>query len=289
MALVGIRNQGNGASFCSCPHCLTSIFRWPRNSVANVLFIAVDDLNHWVGHLDGHPGTRTPNIDRLASEGVTFSRAYAAAPLCNPSRVSLLTGVMPARSGVYGNFEELREQLPDAVTLPQYFRRHGYSVKGGGKIFHMPGCRGMRTPGTSILQGGNRLKRKPRREKEVFASKRRQANSPKKACGPPGDHWMPMTAKWPMPRMPIASLPSSKSQHDKPFFLAYGTYQPHLALGGSEAVFRDAPPGISRVAEGSTTMTSTIFHPSVASSPPRCWTFRMTETMRRPGAITRTS
>ena len=111
----------------------------------NVLFIAVDDLNHWVGHLDGHPGTRTPNIDRLASEGVTFSRAYAAAPLSNPSRVSLLTGVMPARSGVEGypscwwgvglvgedgNFEELREQLPDAVThvVPQYFRQHGYSV-----------------------------------------------------------------------------------------------------------------------------------------------------------------
>ena len=102
----------------------------------NVLFIAVDDLNHWVGHLDGHPGTQTPNIDRLASQGVSFARAYAAAPLCNPSRLSLLTGVMPARSGIYGNFETLREQLPDAVTLPQHFRQNGYSVKGGGKIFH---------------------------------------------------------------------------------------------------------------------------------------------------------
>ena len=102
----------------------------------NVLFISVDDLNHWVGHLDGRPGTLTPNIDRLAATGVTFSRAYAAAPLCNPSRLSLLTGIMPARSGIYGNFETLREQLPDAVTLPLYFRQHGYSVKGGGKIFH---------------------------------------------------------------------------------------------------------------------------------------------------------
>ena len=66
----------------------------------NVLFIAVDDLNHWVGHLDGHPGTLTPNIDRIASNGITFSKAYAAAPLCNPSRVALLSGVVPARSGV---------------------------------------------------------------------------------------------------------------------------------------------------------------------------------------------
>ena len=96
----------------------------------NVLFIAVDDLNHWVGHLDGHPGTLTPNIDHLASEGVSFTRAYSAAPLCNPSRVSLLTGVAPAHSGVYGNYEQLSEKLPDAVTLPQFFRQQGYTVKG---------------------------------------------------------------------------------------------------------------------------------------------------------------
>ncbi len=69
----------------------------------NILFIPVDDLNHWVGHLDGHPGTLTPNIDRIASNGITFSKAYAAAPLYNPSRVALLSGVVPARSGVYGN------------------------------------------------------------------------------------------------------------------------------------------------------------------------------------------
>jgi len=107
-----------------------------KESPPNVLFIAVDDLNHWVGHLDGHPGTLTPNIDRLASKGVTFTRAYSSAPLCNPSRVSLLTGVMPAHSGVYGNSEQLSEKLPDAVTLPQFFRQHGYTVKGAGKVFH---------------------------------------------------------------------------------------------------------------------------------------------------------
>ena len=158
----------------------------------NVLFIAVDDLNHWVGHLDGHPGTRTPNIDRLASEGVTFSRAYAAAPLCNPSRVSLLTGVMPARSGVYGNFEELREQLPDAVTLPQYFRQHGYSVKGGGKIFHSgPGDE---EAWDEFFAGWKSTQKKTTRKKKLRL-KRKQASSPKRACGRPGDPWMPPTAK----------------------------------------------------------------------------------------------
>ena len=106
----------------------------------NVLFIAVDDLNHWVGHLGGHPNSHTPNIDRLAARGVSFTRAYSSAPLCNPSRVSLMTGITPARSGVYGNMEKLRTHLPDAVTLSQYFGDHGYIAKGGGKIYHSRGA-----------------------------------------------------------------------------------------------------------------------------------------------------
>ena len=58
----------------------------------NVLFIAIDDMNDWVGCLDGYPGTRTPNIDRLAQRGVLFTNAHCAAPVCNPSRTALLTG-----------------------------------------------------------------------------------------------------------------------------------------------------------------------------------------------------
>jgi len=102
----------------------------------NVLFIAVDDLNDWVGHLGGHPNAKTPNIDRLAKRGVSFTAAYCSAPLCNPSRISLLTGIAPSNSGVYGNGEKLREKLPDAVTLMQHFRKAGYTARGSGKIFH---------------------------------------------------------------------------------------------------------------------------------------------------------
>jgi arylsulfatase A-like enzyme len=69
----------------------------------NVLFIAVDDLNHWVGHLGRNPQTRTPNIDRLAKLGVTFTRAYCAAPVCNPSRAALMSGRRPGETGVYDN------------------------------------------------------------------------------------------------------------------------------------------------------------------------------------------
>lgn len=102
----------------------------------NVLFIAVDDLNDWIGALGGYPGVKTPNLDRLAERGVIFTRAYCSAPLCNPSRASLLTGIRPSTSGVYGNRQPFRKALPDAVTLPQHFMAHGYNVVGGGKIYH---------------------------------------------------------------------------------------------------------------------------------------------------------
>ena len=61
----------------------------------NVLFIAVDDLNDWIGCLGGHPQGRSPRIDELSKRGVLFERSYCAAPACNPSRAALLTGVRP--------------------------------------------------------------------------------------------------------------------------------------------------------------------------------------------------
>ena len=102
----------------------------------NVLFIAVDDLNDWIGCLGGHPQTRSPNIDRLAKRGVLFRNAQCAAPACNPSRAALLTGIRPSTSGVYHNPQPWRPVMPDAVTLPQHFMAHGYRVTGAGKIFH---------------------------------------------------------------------------------------------------------------------------------------------------------
>src|SRR6187200_2567348 len=78
----------------------------------NVLFSAVDDLNHWVGHLGRNPQTKTPNIDRLAKMGVTFTHAYCPAPICNPSRTAVLSGKRPSSTGVYDN----RDRYQAAVT-----------------------------------------------------------------------------------------------------------------------------------------------------------------------------
>src|SRR4026209_971046 len=107
-----------------------------KPSRRNVLFIAVDDLNDWIGPLDGYKGVKTPNMDKLAKQGMNFTKAYCAAPVCNPSRTALLTGIRPSTSGVYQNWEPWRRALPNAVTLPQYFMANGHEVVGVSKIFH---------------------------------------------------------------------------------------------------------------------------------------------------------
>ncbi len=104
----------------------------------NVLMIAIDDLNDWVGCLNGHPQAKTPNIDALARRGVVFTNAHCQAPLCNPSRTSVLTGLRPSTTGVYGLLPGLRSVAAtrDRRTLPQAFEARGYSTFCSGKIFH---------------------------------------------------------------------------------------------------------------------------------------------------------
>lgn len=110
----------------------------------NVLFIAIDDLNDYISPLAHHPGVKTPNFDRLAKRSVTFTNAHCAAPLCHPSRVAVLTGVHPIRSGIYRNLfgghgPRWRHESPalaDAVVISQHFRDHGYRAVGAGKLFH---------------------------------------------------------------------------------------------------------------------------------------------------------
>jgi len=104
----------------------------------NVLFIAVDDLNDWLGCLGGHKLVKTPNLDRLAARGTLFTNAHCQAPLCNPSRTSLLFGLRPTTTGVYGLAPSLRAVpgFENRTSLPQYFHNHGYRTLAGGKIFH---------------------------------------------------------------------------------------------------------------------------------------------------------
>ena len=105
----------------------------------NVLFIAVDDLNDWVGCFGGNPQAITPNLDRLAKQqAMVMNKAYAPSTVCCPSRSALLTGKRAASIGVYGNNQNIKAapKAKDVVTLPQYFSQHGYHTLSTGKIFH---------------------------------------------------------------------------------------------------------------------------------------------------------
>ncbi len=186
----------------------------------NVLFIAVDDLNDWIGVLGGHPQSATPQIDGLSKRGMLFTHAYCAAPACNPSRAALMTGIRPSTSGVYTNPDPWRKAMPEAVTLPQHFMRHGYTALGSGKIYH-----------GSFPD--------PPSWDTYFPSKTRQ----KPADPLPPDrplNGIPRTAHFDWGPLDVEDKAMGDAQvadwvigqlqqrHEKPFFLACGFYRPHL-------------------------------------------------------------
>lgn len=181
----------------------------------NVLFIAVDDLNDWVGALGGHPQTVTPNIDGLARRGVIFRRAYCQAPMCNPSRTSLMTGLRPSTTGVYQNNDVWRDGAPEAVTLPQHFIRNGYAVLGGGKIYH-----GSQNDAASWQAYYN------------FEGFLHPPRTPVNGIPNAGHFdWSPLDAKdedTADTRLAMWIGGFLGRKHDKPFFLACGFYRPHL-------------------------------------------------------------
>ena len=104
----------------------------------NVLFIAVDDLRASVGVL-GDKLAITPNIDALGARGTVFANAHCQIAICNPSRASVMTGLRPDTIRVWGLKKHFREEKPKVITLPQWFKRHGYHTHSIGKIYHGSG------------------------------------------------------------------------------------------------------------------------------------------------------
>ncbi|WP_439650288.1 sulfatase [Aquisphaera insulae] len=177
----------------------------------NVLFIAVDDLNHWVGYLGRNAQTITPNIDRLAARGVRFTRSYCAAPVCNPSRAAVLSGMRPSTTGVYDNNNDWRTAIPADLTLPTAFRKAGYHVAGAGKIYHEAYAR--------------------RSEWDDYLANPGKDPLPTGDTGVGGIKFAPLDCKdedlreWKIVQYGLDELGKA---HDRPFFLAIGLHKPHM-------------------------------------------------------------
>lgn len=217
----------------------------------NVLFIAVDDLNDWVGCLGGHPQAKTPNIDRLAARGTLFTNAHCNAPLCNPSRTSVLTGLLPSTSGVHGNEQDWHKSpyLKGRATLPRWFHDHGYATAACGKVFHANhgGECGAPNGGHGGLQGFDDF---PAWD-ERFPAKDRQLV---RDAVLPGQNFNGLDIwHWDWGPIDVADDETAdgravswaeeriKEEHDKPFFLAAGIYRPHSPMYVPRAYF-DAQP-----------------------------------------------
>jgi arylsulfatase A-like enzyme len=199
----------------------------------NVLFIAVDDLNDWIGCLGGNPDAKSPNLDRLAARGVNFTRAYCSAPACNPSRASLMTGILPSSSGVYQNPDPWRVAMPEAVTLQQHFKAHDYLTIGRGKIYH--GSFPDKAPGAWDAYIPKGSDPKPIVTAADEAAKKRHG---KMYCAPIDG------AEEAMDDYKVASwtIEQLNKSHDRPFFLACGFYKPHLPWHAPKKYFDMYPP-----------------------------------------------
>lgn len=211
----------------------------------NILFIAIDDQNDWIGHMGGHPLVKTPHLDALAARGTTFLNAHCQAPLCNPSRTSLMFGLRPTTTGVYGLSPAPRQhaELSQRVSLPQHFAAHGYRTYATGKIFH----------------GGIDAGKSSRPEFDVTAPIGGVGTMPPKKLvpnTPMGNHKLVDWGVWPPDNddtqkgdYKVASWIAKKineAPKEQPFFIAAGFFLPHVPCYATQQWF-DLYPDDDRV------------------------------------------
>lgn len=186
----------------------------------NVLFIAVDDLRPQIGCY-GDRYAHTPHMDSIAARGVVFERAYCQQAVCGPSRASLLTGLRPDTIRVYDLSTPFRRAVPDAVTLPQLFRQHGYHTENIGKIFH--GAEVMNDRASWSVP--ERLHMVTKRDQYALEANRPAEDWTKTAAteraGVPDEAYIDG-------RVAADAVDTLHRLKDRPFFLGVGITKPHL-------------------------------------------------------------
>lgn len=231
----------------------------------NVLFIAVDDLNDWIGCLNGHPQAYTPNIDRLASRGMLFTNAHCAAPACNPSRAAISSGLMPITTNVWSNNSgSIGKAYPNARHLPTAFKNAGYYTAGTGKLLHNKKLaqtlfdeyqvfeqRWSPFDGTSVKYTSDEQPSKgtenPRhllrdsQGRDVILPRNRMPSDrkPNQNDGESFD-WggfdLP-DSDWGDTKITDWAIDRLKQDHEKPVFLGIGYYRPHIPLFAPQRFF----------------------------------------------------
>jgi len=228
-------------------------------SKPNVLFLAIDDLNDWIGALGGHPQAKTPNLDRLISKSLLFSNAHCAAPVCSASRHALMSGLRPSTTGWYSvatrKLADYEKALNGTIPLPTHFKRNGYKTLAAGKIFHKgtsdvsgydywtearprfkwPKDLAARGHGYQSKNGGHFHPFPPdggaiyQKYQEGVDGQSLCWGALEKADMPPEGMPDVQIAKWAVERL--------QQQHDQPFFLAVGFIRPHVPYTAPKEFF----------------------------------------------------
>ncbi len=214
-----------------CLVVLISVASSQRNLQAteaqpDIVFIIVDDLNDWLGCLEGHPDAKSPNIDALAESGMLFPQAYCNAPQCRPSRTSLNHGVYPFHTGTYFNAKFKGEKKITTPSIQQFFLNNGYRVASGGKVHHGgPGNLGdslLRRPGDP----------RPPVSEDKFGALR-----------PPNDGYALDVSDEQMGDYKVAqwAIEQWKQASEQPLFMSVGFFRPHRPLQVPSAYFDQFP------------------------------------------------
>jgi len=234
----------------------------PARESPNVLFVAVDDLRPQLGAY-GKEGVHTPNMDRLAEEGVLFERAYSQFAICGPSRASVLSGIYPQNNGIRDSATPFRSELPDAVTLPQYFRESGYHTVGMGKIFHhvadtdpVSWDRWVDFQGRGYFSKETLARLRKRREELAARQEAGETFTPHQkfvlTMGPATEAAEADESLYPDAQIAANAVEVLREieEDEKPFFLAVGFLKPHLPLVVPKKYWDLYDPAAFEVSEG---------------------------------------